>query len=180
MLPTVDELLMLDSLTLRAHTEQAGDAFDMNEHRVKLQKALKVNEVCSVRREGRLVAYAMLRPDAEACWFVGAFGTHPLHRTYSVMSELLAKIAALANERGIGEFRSHVYKTNRLSIAFHRKLGFRVTRENDKAFEFFIAVDELASKPAARRAATVASRTEKLGTLDDVRKSRTGTPERPL
>ena len=76
------------------------------------------------------------------------------------MSELLAKIAALANERGIGEFRSHVYKTNRLSIAFHRKLGFRVTRENGKAFEFLIAVDELASKLAARRAATVASRTE--------------------
>ena len=39
MLPSVDELIMLDSLTLRAHTEQAGDAFDMDEHRVKLQKA---------------------------------------------------------------------------------------------------------------------------------------------
>lgn len=62
MLPSVDELLMLDSLTLRAHTEQAGDAFDMNEHRVKLQKALEVNEVCSVRREGRLVARLMPLP----------------------------------------------------------------------------------------------------------------------
>jgi ribosomal protein S18 acetylase RimI-like enzyme len=160
MLPSVDELLALDSLTLRAHTEQAGDAFDIDEHREKLQKALKVNEVCSVRREGRLVAYAMLRPGAGECWFVGAFGTHPSHRTYGVMTELLAKIAALASERGIGEFRSHVYKTNRLSIAFHRKLGFRVTRENDRGFEFAIAVDELASKPAARRASAVASRTK--------------------
>jgi ribosomal protein S18 acetylase RimI-like enzyme len=158
MLPTVDELLALDSLTLRAHTEQAGDAFDLDEHRVKLQKALEVNEVCSVRRESKLVAYAMLRPDVGACWFVGAFGTHPLYRTYAVVSELLAKIATLAHDRGIGEFRSHVYKTNRLSIAFHRKLGFHVTRENDKAFEFFVTVGELTSKPAARRAAAVTSR----------------------
>jgi len=41
---------------------------------------MEVNEVCTVRRNGKLVAYAMLRPEAGACWFVGAFGTHPLHR----------------------------------------------------------------------------------------------------
>ncbi|WP_236577926.1 hypothetical protein [Burkholderia glumae] len=87
MLPSVDELLALDWLTLRTHTEQAGDAFDMDEHRRKLKKALGINEVCSVRREGRLVAYAMLRPDVEACWFVGAFGTHPLYRTYTVRGQ---------------------------------------------------------------------------------------------
>lgn len=161
MSPSVDELLALDSLTLRDHTVQAGDAFDVDEHRVKLQKAVDVSEICSVRREGSLVAYAMLRPDSGACWFVGAFGTHPLHRTYAVVTDLLAKIAKLANERGIRELRSHVYKTNRLSVAFHRKLGFRVTRENDKAFEFFMTVDELAMQPAVRRAvAGVASRRE--------------------
>ncbi|WP_241991386.1 GNAT family N-acetyltransferase [Paraburkholderia sp. RAU2J] len=94
----------------------------------------------------------MLRPEAEACWFVGAFGTHPLHRTYTVINELFGEIATLATERGIGELRSHVYRTNRLSIAFHRKLGFLVTRENDKGFEFFITLDELAMRPAVRRA----------------------------
>ena len=75
------------------------------------------------------------------------------------MTELLAKMATLASERGIDELRSHVYKTNRLSIAFHRKLGFQVTRENDKAFEFFIGMRDLTAKPAVRRAtAGVASR----------------------
>jgi GNAT superfamily N-acetyltransferase len=161
MSPSVDELLALDSLTLRDHTVQAGDTFDVDEHRAKLQKAVDVSEICSVRREGNLVAYAMLRRDSGACWFVGAFGTHPSHRTYAVMTDLLAKIAMLASERGIGELRSHVYKINRLSVAFHRKLGFRVTRENDKAFEFFATVDELAMKPAVRRAvAGVASQRE--------------------
>jgi L-amino acid N-acyltransferase YncA len=153
MLPSVDELLALDALTLREHTERAGDAFDVDEHRVQLRKSLEVNEVCSVRREGKLVAYATLRPESGACWLVGAFGTHPLHRTYAVITELLAKMATLASERGIGELKSHVYKTNRLSIAFHRKLGFQVTRENDKAFEFLIGIRELTTKPAVRRAA---------------------------
>lgn len=152
MSPSVDELLALDLLTLRAHTEQAGDTFDVDEQRIKLQKAVDISEICSVRRDGNLVAYAMLRPDSGACWFVGAFGIHPSHRTYAVMTDLLAKIATLAKERGIGELRSHVYKTNRLSVAFHRKLGFRVTRENDKAFEFFTTADELTMKPAVRRA----------------------------
>ncbi|MCX4171640.1 MULTISPECIES: GNAT family N-acetyltransferase [Paraburkholderia] len=152
MLPSIDELFALDALTLREHTEQAGDAFDVDEHRVQLRKSLEVSEVCSVRREGKLVAYAMLRPHSGACWFVGAFGTHPLYRTYAVITELLAKMATLASEQGIGELRSHVYKTNRLSIAFHRKLGFQVTRENDKGFEFFIAICELTTKPAVQRA----------------------------
>ncbi|RKT21156.1 ribosomal protein S18 acetylase RimI-like enzyme [Paraburkholderia sp. RAU2J] len=153
MLPSVDELLALDALTLREHTEQAGDTFDVDEQRVQLQKSLEVNEVCSVRRDGNLVAYAMLRPESGVCWFVGAFAIHPLYRTYAVITELLAKVAALAIDRGIVELKSHVYKTNRLSIAFHRKLGFRVTRENDKGFEFFTAVHELTGRPAVRRVA---------------------------
>lgn len=153
MLPSVDELLALDAITLREHTEQAGDTFDVTEHRIKLQKSLEVNEVCFVRRESKLVAYAMLQPDSGTCWFVGAFGIHPRYRTYAVITELLSKIVAVANERGIGELRSHVYKTNRLSIAFHRKLGFRVTRENDKAFEFFIGTEQLVAKPAVRHVA---------------------------
>ncbi len=69
-----------------------------------------------------------------------------------MLGELLAKLAELADARGIREFRSHVYRTNRLSIAFHRKLGFRVTRENDKGFEFVVTLDELANHAAILRA----------------------------
>ena len=52
------------------------------------------------------------------------------------MRELVGAVAALVRERGIATLRSHVYKTNAPSIAFHRRLGFHVTRENDQAFEF--------------------------------------------
>lgn len=153
MLPSLDELLALDSLTLRAHTELAGDVFQVDQQRERLQRSLNDSEVCSVRRKGELVAYAMLRPESNACWFVGAFSTHPLHRTFAVVSELLAKVVSLARERGIAELKSHVYKTNRLSIAFHRKLGFHITRENEKAVEFFASISTLSERPAVRRAA---------------------------
>ena len=155
--PSIDEFLALDVLTLREHTEQAGDVFDLHAHRARLQASLATNEVCSVRREDKLVAYAMLQPESPTCWFVGAFGTHPSHRNYAVVTELLAKVAGLASERGIDALKSHVYKTNRSSIAFHRRLGFRVTRENEKAVEFFAAIHELAMQPAIRRATGLGS-----------------------
>ena len=152
MSPSIAELLALDLLTLREHTERSGIAFDVDEHKARLEESLTLNELCSVRREDKLVAYAMLRAESDSCWFVGGFGIHPLHRTYAVIAELLAKVAQVATEQGIRAFRSHVYKTNRLSIAFHRKLGFEVVRENDKAFEFFAGIDKLMSRPAIRRA----------------------------
>lgn len=152
MSPSVDELLTLDALTLREHTELAGVPFELSEHKAMLEASLAVSEVCAVRREGKLVAYAMLRPDSGEQWFVGAFGTHPSYRTSAVISELIAKLAVLASQRGIRELTSHVYKTNRLSIAFHRKLGFQTMRENDRALEFRAAIEELAKRPAVRRA----------------------------
>jgi L-amino acid N-acyltransferase YncA len=150
--PSLDELLALDLLTLRTHTERAGDVFQVDQQRERLQRSLNDSEVCSVRRQGELVAYAMLRPESNACWFVGAFSTHPLHRTSTVVSELLAKVVSLARKRGISELKSHVYKTNRLSIAFHRKLGFHIARENEKAIEFFASITTLSERLAVQHA----------------------------
>lgn len=72
----------------------------------------------------------------------------------SSILNLLAKIAILAYDQGIDEFRSHVYKANLSPIALHLKSGFHVTRQNEKGFEFFITVREMTSRPAAQRAVT--------------------------
>lgn len=85
---TFEELLALDLLTLRDHTERAGDTLDPELHASRLRESLQVSQVCAVRRGDGLVAYAMLRPETDSCWFVGAFNTHPLHRTSAVMLEL--------------------------------------------------------------------------------------------
>lgn len=153
-MPTVEELLALDLLTLREHTELAGDVFDPEGQRRAIETSIAVSELASVRREGRLVAYAMLRPQVAGRWFVTGFNTHPAHRSAPVFRELFAQISTVAARHGITSLRSNVYKTNRLSMAFHRRLGFKVTRENDKGVEFTASVADLGATVSVRQSVT--------------------------
>jgi L-amino acid N-acyltransferase YncA len=150
-MPTVAELLSLDMLTLREHTERAGDSLDAETHEKRLRESLESSRICAVWRNGSLVAYAMLNQASGSSWFVRAFNTHPSHRNASVLRELFHKLGAVVTQEGISELRSHVYKTNLLSMAFHRRLGFRVTKENEKGVEFFATVKDLASNPSIER-----------------------------
>jgi ribosomal protein S18 acetylase RimI-like enzyme len=147
---TIEELLELDLLTLRAHTERAGDSLDPQRHRESLQASMAKSESCAVRRDGRLAGYALLKANTDH-WFVFAFNTHPDHRDASVMIELMRQVLAIVVRSGISELRSHVYKTNERSLNFHRKLGFRVTKENEKAVEFVATVEGLAGGGAMSR-----------------------------
>lgn len=146
-MPTIEEFLALDMLTLREHTERAGDELNEERHRASLEKSLEVSQICAVRRGGALVAYAMLQPESPTCWFVTGLNTHPLHRTSVVMLELFAGLAALVQRLSIIEIRSNVYKTNHLSMSFHTRLGFRITRENAKGVEFFASVADVMASP---------------------------------
>lgn len=150
-MPAIEEFLALDLLTLREHTERAGDWLDAEQHASRLRESLQISEVCTVRRRGELVAYAMVNPESGGCWFVRTFNSHPQHRTPAVMLELFQAFGALVVRLGITELRSHVYKTNRLSMSFHKKLGFRITRENAKGVEFFASVAEMAANPSIER-----------------------------
>ncbi len=150
-MPELDEFLALDLLTLREHTELAGDVLDAEVQRRTLAQSLETAEVVAVHRGGALVAYAMLRPQEAGLWFVLGFNTHPAHRDASVFRDLFAQIAALAARLSITALRSNVYRTNRLSMAFHRRLGFRVTREGAKGVEFTARLDELTGATRALR-----------------------------
>jgi hypothetical protein len=147
----IDEILSLDLLTLREHTVLAGDVLDAATQRRLLEQSIGTAEVVTVRRGGTLVAYAMLRPQEAGLWFVLGFNTHPAHRDASVFRELFAQIAALAARRSITALRSNVYRSNRLSMAFHRRLGFSVTRENAKGVEFTANLRELMGATRALR-----------------------------
>ena len=152
-MPTIDEIIALDQLTLREHTESAGDVLDPKQQRERLEKSLPISQVCSVRRNGDLVAYAMMHPESNGGWFVTAFNTHPQQRSAPVLQELFSKFAALAHEVGVTELKSHVYKTNRLSMSFHRRLGFRITKENAKGVEFVATLAEVSASRAIERSA---------------------------
>ncbi len=149
-MPTTEEILTLDMLTLREHTELAGDTLDPNIHRLAVEKTLQTSEAVALRRNGALIAYATLQPQEEGCWFVTGFNTHPDHRTAPIFLELFTRLHSLALQHGITALRSNVYKTNRLSMAFHKRLGFKVTRENSKGVEFYATLAELAANNALK------------------------------
>lgn len=145
-MPQVHEILELDLLTLREHTERAGDSLDPDRLRNSIESLLPISEVAVVRRRGVLVAYAMLQPQEAGQWFGTGFNTHPEHRSAPVFRSLFGQLLDIASRRGIKSLRSNVYKTNRLSMAFHVRLGFQVTRENEKGVEFTASVPELLAK----------------------------------
>lgn len=78
-------MLALDLLALREHTERAGDNIDPVAHAALLRESVEFSRVCSVRRNGMLVAYAMLNQVSGSSWFVRAFNTHPERRDASVI-----------------------------------------------------------------------------------------------
>ena len=94
----------------------------------------------------------MLQPQESGSWFVTGFNTHPAHRSSPIFRELFGQISAVAERCGITSLRSHVYKTNLRSVAFHRRLGFQVTRENAKAIEFTASLTDLTANPSVKGA----------------------------
>jgi ribosomal protein S18 acetylase RimI-like enzyme len=149
--PELHEILELDLLTLREHTETAGDVLDPALQRKSIENSLPLSEVAAVRREAALVAYAMLQPLEAGLWFVTGFNTHPAHRNAPVFTALFAQLMEIASRRGITALRSNVYKTNRLSMAFHTRLGFCVTNENAKGVEYTASVEALLANPLLER-----------------------------
>jgi L-amino acid N-acyltransferase YncA len=145
-MPQVHEILELDLLTLREHTERAGDVLDPERLRKSIENLLPLSEVAVVRREGILVAYAMLQPQEGGRWFVTGFNTHPSHRNAPTFKSLFGQLMEIAVRSGITSLRSNVYKTNRLSMAFHSRLGFKVTNENAKGVEFTATIEDLLAK----------------------------------
>jgi L-amino acid N-acyltransferase YncA len=133
--PTLlDELLALDTLTLRQHTEAAGDSFDPAAQRQQLAASLAASQLLLVRGvDGGLQGYALLRQQSATHWFVGMLNVHPAHRHRRVLQALFRQLAALPGWSSSSILQSHVYRTNAASLQFHQKLGFTIDQQNDKA-----------------------------------------------
>ncbi|WP_374354251.1 GNAT family N-acetyltransferase [Chitinimonas sp.] len=138
----IEQLAALDELTLSQHTEQAGDHFCRAQREIELaQQFDEQHHLVAIARAGKVVAYAMYRAKQLGEWFVLMLNVHPECRDASVMRELSFKSLQLFRQHTVERLVSHVYKTNRLSMNFHHRLGFAINQENDKAVEF---VTELA------------------------------------
>ena len=150
-MPSIDEILALDRLTLEDEVGPDGEVVSDEWLRRRLEEALLTSQLCTVKRNGTLVAYAMLHPQTESRWFVTCFNTHPSYRTAPVLLELFVAFSELVSRHGIVELRSNVFRTNEQSLAFHKKLGFRVTKENAQAAELSTTIADMISTSSLAR-----------------------------
>ncbi|GAB3251311.1 GNAT family N-acetyltransferase [Chitinimonas naiadis] len=150
-----DQLAALDVLTLSTHTQAAGDLLDHATRLAQLRASAAAGDhFLLVERDGKVVAYANYTVRTDKQWFVLMLNIHPAHRNAAVTAEIAQRSLALFVEHGVQKVVSHVYRNNPASLRFHRKLGFNVTRENDKALEFTASPSELAllQRVAGRKA----------------------------
>lgn len=141
--PAIDEVLALDLKVLRAPD---GSPLDAAGHREMLEKSLPRAEWALVRRKGQLVAYGYLWPLAGATWFVGGLAIDPDHRNAPTIAALGREMAALIARIGAQRLESHVLRTNAASLRLHRRLGFEVAQENDRAIAFGADVPSLLAR----------------------------------
>ncbi len=147
----VDELLELDRVMLRADTAYGGCEPDPAAVRSRLVELLPQSRLCVVRRHAKVVAYAMITTLAPTKWQVSIFTVHPRYRLPGVMRELLAGMAELIEALKLDELCSHVYKTNRAAVRFHRALGFAIREERGDAYDFVVPTAYLLHSPRAQR-----------------------------
>ncbi|MDE1463708.1 GNAT family N-acetyltransferase [Spartinivicinus poritis] len=131
----------LTLLTLEGISKTAGRPIDEQAYLESIEIAMNHGLLFEVRRNGILLSYATLKDMGSGTWFILMFVTHPYHRTKQVFGELFSKIIAHLETVKACKLVSNVLKVNKLSLAFHRKLGFTITREADIGFEFTMDLD---------------------------------------
>ena len=131
--PHPDEVLALDLLCL---VEPSGSPLDATAHRERLAISILKSEWAVLRRGGRLIAYGYLWQQAAGEWFVGGLAIHPDHRTAPVVLALGAAMRDLVERLDVRTLRSHVLRSNAASLRLHRRLGFAVEQENERAIAF--------------------------------------------
>ena len=137
--------MALDDLTLRAHTERSGAKLDL-EILEKSRYTAKISDCFFEERvEGRLAAYATIMEKEE-----GVAGRLTLEefRKYKSVEDCSDEFRKILQRMLVSEgkyLQSNVYKENKLSIKFHERLGFKITRENDIGIEYTLDLTDTAT-----------------------------------
>ncbi|AJQ96653.1 GNAT family N-acetyltransferase [Gynuella sunshinyii] len=146
----MEEYLNLDMLTLSDISIKAGKPIDRDVYLDSLRQAKSANCLFDVRKDGELHAYASLKDLGQGKWFVLMFVTHPDKRNRYTFGVLFGQLIEHLEKVGATTLISNVFKSNELSIRFHRKLGFEVTREAPQGYEFTLTVDSSKVRPLSR------------------------------
>nr|WP_321460102.1 GNAT family N-acetyltransferase [uncultured Vibrio sp.] len=142
----MNEYLELDLLTLKSISEDAGRPIDEFAYLSSLESAASDGLLFECRNESMLRGYFTLRELSPTRWFVPMFVVHPEHRNRAVFMSLFTQLARFVNSNNVEILVSNVLRNNRLSINFHQRLGFEVTRENDLGYEFQLKLTDSVRK----------------------------------
>ncbi|ORT50174.1 GCN5 family acetyltransferase [Vibrio sp. qd031] len=137
----MDEYIELDLLTLSDLSNEAGKPIDVSHYQASLQVAKESGLLFECRKSGVLQGYFTLRQLNDAAWFIPMFVVHPDYRNKVVFLSLFSQLKNFITAQKVEKLISNVYRNNKLSNNFHKKLGFVVTRESDLGFEYSLCID---------------------------------------
>ncbi len=141
----MQSFLNLDRLTLEDISEQSGRPINETVYLESLLLAKEQGCLFDVWKENQLQGYATLKELGEGNWFVLMFVTHPSCRNRNTFTSLFNQIVTHLKKVNATSLVSNVFKVNELSVAFHKKLGFEITREAPQGYEFTLALDSAAA-----------------------------------
>ncbi|WP_133504490.1 GNAT family N-acetyltransferase [Marinomonas balearica] len=142
----MDEYIALDLLTLSKLSEEADRPIDVSKYRAALALAKHAGLLFECRKNSELRGYFTLRELTKGLWFVPMFVVHPNHRNKVVFWSLFSQLKTFITKHHVVTLISNVYRNNELSNNFHKKLGFLVTRENERGFEYTLEINETLRK----------------------------------
>ncbi|GAB6263503.1 GNAT family N-acetyltransferase [Photobacterium sp. R1] len=138
----MNEYLKLDLLTLAQLSQDAGKPIDEALYLKSLHKADQDELLFECRKQGLLQGYFTLRKLDESTWFIPMFVVHPKHRNKVVLTSLFTQLARFIKKNSVQKIVSNVFRNNTLSVNFHQRLGFVITRENELGYEFQLTINE--------------------------------------
>lgn len=141
--PTLEDVLALDLICLR---EPDGAPLDPEAHRQRLAISIPKSEWVYLWRDDVLAGYGYLWPQAPGDWFVGGIAIHPKYRSAPTIAALGAAMRDLIERLSIATLHSHVLRANRASLRLHKRLGFTVEQENERAIAFVANGADLVSR----------------------------------
>ncbi|WP_330961017.1 GNAT family N-acetyltransferase [Photobacterium sp. 53610] len=96
----------------------------------------------NAENKGYFNGYFTLRKLDEPTWIIPMFVVHPQHRNKVVLTSLFTQLARFIRKNSVQKIVSNVFRNNTLSVNFHQRLGFVITRENELRYEFQLTINE--------------------------------------
>lgn len=143
----MQEYLELTLITLESLSEQAGKPIYHASYLASLISASNQGYLFEYRKKQQLLGYFTVEKIEAQHWFVPMFVIHPNHRSKEVFAALMTQFIQFIEDHQVATLISHALKNNSPSLKFHKRLGFRIIRENQIAFELKLEInDEIKNK----------------------------------